>query len=434
MLVNDALVRVAEGKLQYLIVMWPPRHGKSELISKHAPAWFVGRYGKKVVASSYEATLAWSFSAHARNIIRDYGPEVFGVSLGEKRTEAWWEASNGGAMMSTGVGGPITGKGGDVLMIDDPTKNSQEAYSPVIQKRNQDWYDATWQTRVQSEHTAEILTGTRWHDDDLIGYVLSKGDKPWTVIKLPALAEDNDPLGRERGEALCPQMYDRDYLLRMKGSMSSAWWNALYQQNPQTEEGTLFKREYWQRYRTMPATATRGCITIDTAGWTKPAADGHDSDHGVISVWRTDGLNFYVKDVYRGRWEFPDFLRRVKDVREREQVPVVIESTPWAQPLIQTLRDAIPGVISFENMGRSKENRAQAVIHYAEGMNLWLPETGEWVSDFIDEHASFPHGSHDDMVDTTTMALHYLGRGVGQRQDSRANVNRYRQTIGRARA
>ena len=414
MLVNDALLRIAAGQLRYLAVEWPPRHGKSEFISKNAPAWFVGRFGWPVMLASYEYSLAASWSAHARNVIRDVGLEVFGVGLGAKKAENWWEASNGGAMMSAGVGGPITGKGGRVLVIDDPVKNAEEAHSEVYRKKSHEWYDSTWQTRLEPGG-AEIVTGTRWHEEDLIGYVLGKGDKPWEVIRLPAMAEEQDVLGREPGAPLWEERYDTDALQQLKDSMSSYWWNALYQQRPTSDAGAIFKREYWQRYRELPSAPMRGGIYCDTAGWEKKLTG--DTDYGVIAVWKTDGVNFYVVAVYRGRWEFPEFVRRVKDVRAEHNLPVKVEKTPWALPLIQQLQKEISGIIPWEIEGRSKENRARAVQHYAEGMNVYIPEKAAWVSDWIDEHAAFPNGSHDDQVDTTTMALLDLGKaGCGRKQ------------------
>ena len=391
-----------------LIVEMPPRHGKSELISHYAPPWFIGRFGWPVILASYEAEFASSWGGKSRNVIKDHGRAVFGVGLGDKEAANWWSCTNGGEMMTAGVGGAITGKGGRLIIIDDPVKNAEEAQSETYRQRQKDWWDSTARTRLEPDG-AIIVMQTRWHEDDLAGYVRTKPEG-WKVISLPALADAKDPLGREPGAALFPERYDRDALLNIKANTSSYWWSALYQQSPHADEGAIFKREYWQRYKTLPS-PMRGCITVDTAGWEKEKSKG-DSDFGVIAVWMTDGVRFYCAHVSRGRWEFPDFTRRVKDIRAKYNVPVVVEETPWARPLIQALKQEVAGVIAWQIEGRSKENRAREVQHYAEGMNLYLPEDAPWVGDFIEEHAAFPTGAHDDQVDTTTMALLYLGKSV----------------------
>jgi predicted phage terminase large subunit-like protein len=412
MLVNDALLRIASGELARLVVEWPPRHGKSEFISKHAPAWFVASFGWPVLLASYEYELAASWGAHAREVVRSVGREVFGVGLGRKQAEAWWECTNGGQMISAGVGGPITGKGGRLLIVDDPVKNAEEANSETYRRKSHEWYDSTWRTRLEPGG-AMVLTGTRWHQDDLIGYVLAKGDEEWEVIRLPAIAEADDPLGRELGEALWPERYSTAELAQLKASVGSYWWNALYQQAPSSEEGAIFRRGWWQRYGTVPSDAKRGCVTVDTAGWEKDS----DGDYCVIAVWRTTGPKFYCVEVQRGRWEFPEVERRLKDTRAAHDLPIVVEETPWSRPLVQRLREQMAGVIPWSVEGRSKSVRALSVQAYAEAGDLYLPESAPWVSEFIDEHANFPFGAHDDQVDTTTMALLYLARGPGDAVD-----------------
>jgi predicted phage terminase large subunit-like protein len=334
--------------------------------------------------------------------MREHGQHVFNAGIGPRDQEKWWDTTNGGSMMCAGVGGPITGKGFDLGIIDDPVKNAEQADSQVYRDAAKDWYDSTWVTR-REPHAAEIIIMTRWHEDDLAGYVLSKGDG-WERLRLPAIAEDGDPF-RQRGEALCPDRYPISELLKIKAETPPRWWSALYQQHPVAEEGAMFKRGYWQRYGTLPELG-RGCITIDTSGWQKSDTS---ADYCAMSAWGHRAPNFYLADASRGHWEFPDAVRRAKDWQMRFKWPVVVEDTPWAKPLIQALKEEIAGVIAWPVAGRgSKENRARAVQHYAEGLNCYVPDKAEWASDWIEEHAAFPNGLHDDWVDTTVMALMYL--------------------------
>ena len=406
MMVNDALLRIAAGELKRLKVEMPPRHGKSQFISEYASGWFVGRFGWPVILASYEADFASSWGGKSRNHIKEHG-SVFGVTVGPRDQEKWWECSNGGQMMTAGVGGPITGKGFRLGIIDDPVKNAEQADSDVYRQSTKDWYDSTWRTRREPD-AAEIIIMTRWHEDDLGGYVESLGEQ-WETIRLPAIAEGNDPLGRADGEPLCAERYPIEALTEIKNTTPPRWWSALYQQHPVAEEGALWKRAYWQRYKVLPK-GMRGCITIDTAGWQKGDTA---ADRCVLAVWLTDGVRFYCAEVQVGHWEFPDVTRRAKDLKAKYGVPIVVEEVPWSKPLIQTLQKEA-GCIAWPVAGKgSKENRARSVVHNAEAMLCYLPESAPWVSDFIEEHAGFPNSAHDDQVDTTTMALMYLGRGTG---------------------
>ena len=406
MKVNDALLRIAAGELHRLKVEMPPRHGKSQLISEYAAGWFVAAKGWPVMLASYEADFASSWGGKARNHVRD-NADVFGVTIGPRDQERWWECSNGGAMMTAGVGGAITGKGFKLGIIDDPVKNAEQADSETYRVNAKDWYNSTWRTRREPD-AAEILVMTRWHEDDLGGYVETLGED-WETIRFPALAEESgDALGRLRGDALCPERYDRERLEEIKRTTPPRWWSALYQQRPTSEEGAMWKRGNWQRYKVLPQVGgMRGCITIDTAGWQRTDTS---ADRCAIAVWFTNGVQFYCAQVVAGHYEFPDVVRIVKDLVQRWHVPAVVEDVPWARPLIQALRVEVPGVIGWPVAGKgSKENRARGVQHYHEGMNLWIPESADWVSDFVEEHAQFPSGAHDDRVDTTVMALTYLG-------------------------
>jgi hypothetical protein len=248
-LLSDLYMQVASGEIPRLIVTMPPRHGKSELISRFGPAWFLGNYPeRKVMLASYEAGFAASWGRKARDVLEEYGPEIFGIRVSDKSAAAdFWEiAGHAGVMTTAGVGGGITGKGASLLVIDDPVKNAEEAGSEVIQLKQLEWWISTARTRL--EHRAGcILVMTRWHEADLAGQLLAReaeeGGEHWELLNLPAYAEGpDDPLGREEGDVLCSELFPKESLERTRTNSAGYWWASLYQQRPMPAEGGIFKR------------------------------------------------------------------------------------------------------------------------------------------------------------------------------------------------
>lgn len=229
----------------------PPRHGKSEFISKYVPAWFLGKYpNKRVFHSSYGDRFSASWGRKARNLLDEYGPEYFKVRVAADSGAAneWGIEGCDGGMVSAGVGGGITGRGADLLIVDDPIKNAEEAASEVYRDKVWDWWQSTSDTRLEPGGIAIVIM-TRWHSDDLVGRILAQaaesGDE-WPVMSFPAIAEgDDDALGRKEGEALWPQRWPIEALLQRKRSRSAYWWNALYQQRPSQHERAEFPGEYF---------------------------------------------------------------------------------------------------------------------------------------------------------------------------------------------
>ena len=434
-LINDALLRIYAGTLKNLIIEMPPRHGKSQMVSEYASGWFAA-HGLRVVLASYEAKFASSWGLKSRNHIRDFGQAVFGpgAELTGRDNIDWWELANGGTMICAGVNGSITGKGYDVGIIDDPVKNAEEADSEVYRQNAKDWYDSTWLTRKEPG-AAQIIIMTRWHEDDLVGYVTSKADGDvWERISLPALCDDpqTDLLERELGEPLCPERFDRQALLEIKDAIPPRWFGALYQQKPAADEGALFPRKNWLDYLVLPQLGLlRGCITVDTAGWQKTDTS---ADWCAWSAWGMLDPKLYLADMDRGHWEFVETVDRLIAQHHKYFWPVVVEETPWAKPLVQQLRDQIPGVVGIPPV-TSKENRARAVMDIQHGLQAYIPKHHRHRTDWVEEHASFPYGMHDDWVDNTTLAWQYLRRGGGgRRQDRDKNVKAYQRMGGRAKA
>jgi hypothetical protein len=221
-----------------LIISCPPRHGKSWLTSLYTPAWFLSLWPEKnIILTSYEATFAATWGRQVRNFIQENSAQL-GISLADDSLASdRWNTDMGGGMITAGIGGPITGRGGHLIIIDDPVKNWEEACSETLRQKHIDWFNSTLYTRAEPGASIIILM-TRWHSDDLAGHLLSEHEDHWEEVRLPAIAEDSDPLGRSPGAALCPERYDKAALQKIRNAVGDRVWNALYQQTPTSSVGT----------------------------------------------------------------------------------------------------------------------------------------------------------------------------------------------------
>ena len=437
-LLNDYLMRCERREIRRLMIFMPPQHGKSTMTSKGFAAHWIGTFpDEPVILSSYGQSWAEHWGRETRDVIEEYGEEVFGVKVRQDSSAAgrWQLEGHKGGMTAVGIGGATTGRGAGLFLIDDPVKDQEEARSPVIQQRNIDWYMTVVKTRL-AQNGVIVLIMTRWNEGDLAGYLLRTEGHAWTVLSLPAIAEDGDMMGRKAGEALWELKYSRDYLDEVrygpidpetnqrKGGTTAYWFNAMYQQRPTEEEGGRFKRAWWQWYSQLPGQPITGFNAIDTAGYdTKKSGD-----YAVIHSACRIGPNVYSTHVQRGHWEFPELAQRAKNIQAENGWPLLVEDVPWAKPLIQTLRQQGCAVIPFAPGGHSKEARADAVTPFIEAGRWHLPIGASWVDDFIEEHAAFPNGVHDDQVDTTSMngirmlALSQTPRSVGYGASSSRGV------------
>ena len=413
---NRKLVDIAAGRIKRLIVSMPPRHGKSELVSRYFPAWFLGTFpDKRIILVSYEADFAASWGRKARDLLEEHGPSLFGVRVSGKSSAAnrWDIEGHEGGMITAGVNGPITGKGADIGIIDDPVKNDQEAMSVTYQERAYEWYKSTFRTRIQRDG-AIILIMTRWHENDLAGKLLAAqeedGEK-WEVVSLPAMAEDDDPLGRELGQPLCPGLFTKDALESIKKSVGSYWWASLYQQRPSPAEGGIFKRNWWQYYRRAPDR-----LDEIIQSWDMTFKDTKTADFVVGQVWGRKGADKYLLDQVRDRMDFPATIQAVRTLSAKwPQAKVkLVEDKANGPAVIATLKKEISGLIPVEPQG-SKESRAWAVSAEVEAGNVYLPDPSiaPWVHDFVEECAAFPNGANDDQVDAMSQALMRLNKQPG---------------------
>ena len=423
--------RFAEGQLTRLIVTAPPRHGKSEAISRRLPAYLLGRDpDTRIIAASYGADLASAMNRDVQRIITsDEYRELFpDTRLSEKNiktlSEGTWLRNSEvfevvgrqGIYKCAGIGGPLSGRGGSILLCDDYLKDWKEAASKTIRDSQWDWYRSVFRTRAEKDARIAIAV-TRWHEDDIVGRLLDlaksdpKADQ-WTVINLPAIKEEPpdefDP--REPGEALWPSEFSLQELEKIKTSVGSRIFVSLYQQRPSPQEGTIIKREWWKFYTARPDDLTGWCISCDLT-----FKDSEKGDWCVMQVWGTLGARRYLVDQVRARMAFTEQVAalRLLAFRWPKCQAKYVEDAANGAALISLLRDKVQGLIAVRPVG-SKQARLEAVAPQIEAGNVHLPDPSiaPWIGDLIEEVAAFPNGAHDDMVDSLSQALHRLSRAT----------------------
>ncbi len=423
-MLNRRLMEAAAGNKRLMVFM-PPRHGKSELCSRYLPAWYLGTYpDKHVMLCSYESTFASTWGQRARDVLESIGKEIFGVTVrGDSRNRRLWETHQGGGMITAGVGGPITGRGGHLVVIDDPVKNAEEAMSPVMRQRAFDWYLSTLYTRLEPDASIVILM-TRWHEGDLAGLLLKEmeeedGEK-WDVITLPAVAEENDMLGREVGEALWPQRYDTERLKSIRRAIQTRhgdrWWQALYQQRPQAPEGGLFRRFWFQTAAIVPPLVD--AVRYWDLAATEDGGSG-DPDWTVGTLMGVDaGGSFWVVDVRRLRGTPREVEDTIVSVAEHDghEVPIIMEQEPGSsgKSLIDYYRRRVlmGFTVTADKVSMNKVRRAEPLSSAFELGNIMLAKR-PWNADYINELCSFPFGEHDDQVDASSGAYIALVKADG---------------------
>lgn len=405
--IAKALHRVEAGNCKRLMIFAPPRHGKSMLVSEFFPAWYLGRNPDKyVIHATYAQELAEDWGRKIRNQLADplfSGAFRYCKLSTDSASQKKLNTSRGGAYYALGVGGAATGRGAHLLLIDDPLKGREEADSDTIRHKLQDWYKSVAYTRLMPDG-AVVIIQTRWHEDDLSGWLLrDHADEDWEVVSLPAIAEDDDILGRQPGEALWPTDYPVDALERIKQQLGTREWSALYQQRPVPSEGSLFNLDWFRRYQAAPV------IGVKVQSWDTGTKDEDIHDPSVCTTWRQAGSGYYLLDVFRQRLQFPDLRRSVESLALRDNPDVIlIEDKGSGQQLIQVLKAetrlpivAIPAI-------KSKVARAQGISGTVEAGRVFLPDRSNWLADFESEIGSFPVGKHDDQVDSLTQAVRYM--------------------------
>lgn len=423
-LLCDYLDKLACKEIRRLMVFMPPRHGKSELVSRKFPAYLLGRNpDTSIISCSYSADLASRMNRDVQRLIDSekysvlfpeshlFGKNIRSTAKGSflRNSDIFEIVNHRGTYRSSGVGGGITGMGGEYIIIDDPVKNREDADSATMREKVYDWYTSTLYTRLEKDGCI-LLTLTRWHEDDLAGKLLKaaqEGADQWTILELPAVCEyPPKPYDvRQEGEALWKWKYDEEALEKMKVTVGSRDWAALYQQHPTPGEGGTFKREWWNYYKVLPD----GLYDF-VQSWDCTFKDAQSSDYVVGQVWARKGSSRYLLDQVRGRMSFTETLYSIRSLSAKwpQAVRKLVEDKANGTAVIDVLRKEIPGLIPVEPEG-GKIVRANAVTAVAEAGNIYLPDPSiaPWVHDFVEEHAVFPNGANDDQVDAQTQANTY---------------------------
>jgi predicted phage terminase large subunit-like protein len=407
-LIVSRLEAVERGEVSRLMIFLPPRHGKSLLASTIFPAWFLGRNPERhLIFATYGQELSDDFGRQVRNLIADpIHRAIFpGCSLSEDSSAAHrFNTVRGGAYFAVGRGGPITGRGAHLLIIDDALKDHAEANSGTVRRALYDWYSSVAYTRL-APNGAIVLIQTRWHEDDLAGRLLANnyGDD-WEVLSLPAIAEHDESF-RCEGEALWPLRFGLAELEKIRSAVGGRAWASLYQQRPAAAEGVIFKRNYWQFYR-APLTVALNRIV---QSWDTAFKKGTENDFSVCTTWGVAENGYYLLHLWRGRVEFPELKRVLVSLAEQwKPNTILVEDRASGQSLIQELKNFTALPILPVQVDSDKQTRAQAVTPIMEAGKIFLPESAPWVSGYIEEMACFPNGNYDDVVDATTQALNYL--------------------------
>ena len=408
----DAFERVANGELKRLIINMPPRHTKSEFASYLLPAWFLGRFPeKKIIQTAHTAELSVGFGRKVRNLVdsEDFKAVFPAVSLrSDSKAAGRWSTNKGGEYFAIGVGGAVTGKGADLLIIDDPHSEQEgQSADPGVFDKVYEWYTSGPRQRLQPGG-AIIVVMTRWHKRDLTGQILKsslqrQGSDEWEVIEFPAIMPS--------GEPLWPQFWPKPELEALRNELPASKWNAQYQQNPTSEEGALVKREWWREWeKDVPPP----CEFI-IQSWDTAFLKTQRSDFSACTTWGVfyhpddDGRaqpNIILLDAYKERLEFPELKKKAYEHwADWQPDAFIVEAKAAGTPLIFELRAmGIPVSEYTPSRGNDKIARVNAVADLFASGTVWAPAT-RFAEEVIEEFASFPAGEHDDLVDSSTQAL-----------------------------
>jgi predicted phage terminase large subunit-like protein len=399
------------GKNQRLIVNMPPRHTKSEFASFLFPAWMIGQNPRlKIIQATHTGELAIRFGRKVRNLMntKEYKGVFPDVTLRtDNQAAGRWETNLGGEYFAAGVGGAITGRGADLLIIDDP-HSEQDALSDTAMDNAYEWYTSGPRQRMQPGGSIVIVM-TRWSDKDLTGNLIKKmGDikaDKWDIIEFPAILEDDD---EEKRKPIWPQYWKLNELDKVKASLVPTKWSAQWQQNPTYDGTSIIKREWWNIWdKEDPPECAFKIQSYDTAFSKKESAD-----YSAITTWGVfypdEGTETHLilLNARKGRWDFPELKQVAKEeLTLYNPEAVMIEAKASGTPLIQELRRFGVYATAFSpNRGMDKHVRLNSVAPIFEAGHVWRPNM-DWAEEVQEECASFPYGEHDDLVDATTLAL-----------------------------
>ncbi len=415
---------IADGKIRRLIVNMPPRHTKSEFASFLLPAWFLGKYpNKKIIQCSNTAELAVGFGRKVRNLV---GSEIYSTvfpNVGLKqdsKAAGRWNTNHGGEYFAIGVGGTVTGKGADLLIIDDPHSEQEAAIAstnPEVYDKVFEWYSSGPRQRLQPGGSIVVVM-TRWAKRDLTGRIvqswIDKDGEEWEIIDFPAILPSGNPLW--------PEFWSIEELEALKLELPLSKWNAQYQQQPTSEEGAIVKREWWKIWQKEDPPPCDFVIQSWDTAFTK----NERSDYSACTTWGVFYMNenendphVILLDAFKERMEFPELKERAyKHYMEWEPDAFVVEAKAAGSPLIYELRQrGIPVQEFTPTRGNDKIARINSVSDLFASGKVWAPAT-RWAEEVIEEMAAFPNSEHDDLVDSSTQALIRFRKGGFIRLDT----------------
>jgi len=464
-LIENFIHEVTGHPYDILIFQMPPQHGKSMSTTESLPSWYFGKWPEnRVIEVSYNETFAQRFGRRNREKIKQFGGDLFGISISKmKDSNEEFELSNNiGGMISRGIMSGVTGNPANLIIIDDPIKNREEADSETIRSKHWDEWQNSIKTRLAAGAKVIIIM-TRWHEDDLAGRII-KNEKNVTLINLPCEAEEDDPLGREIGDPLFPEIgKDKNWLVQFKdsyltdtsgaaeGGGGPRAWLALFQGRPTSQTGNMLKRYWWRYWKPdgidlPPVTVKMGngeIVNIDAVplprsfdrmlqSWDMTFKDTDGTDFVAGGVWASKWADiFYLDQVYE-RMDFPSTCRSVIALTKKwpEATTKLVEDKANGPAVIAMLKHRVGGLLPIQPEG-SKPARASAVSPLIEAGNVYLPHPmiAPWSNLFIEQCASFPYGAQDDLVDEMSQALKRFmfldSQGVGFLPESDRKTRRY---------
>jgi len=410
---------IAQGKLKRLIINMPPRHTKSEFASYLLPAWFLGKYpGKKIIQTSNTAELAVGFGRKVRNLVdgETYAKVFPNVSLRhDSKAAGRWSTNANGEYFAIGVGGTVTGKGADLLIIDDPHSEQEAALAaqdPAVYDKVYEWYSSGPRQRLQPGGSIVIVM-TRWGKRDLTGQVIKasaqRGGDEWEVVEFPAILPSGNPLW--------PEFWSLKELSSLKEELPNPKWQAQYQQTPTSESSAIIKREWWQIWEDDSPPS----VDMIIQAWDTAFEKNQRADYSACTTWGVfhhpddtgeTQANLILLNAFRDRLEFPELKKRVlEQYKEWSPDGLIIEKKASGAPLIYELRSmGIPVQEFTPTKGNDKITRLNAVSDLFASSRIWVPNTN-WAEEVVEEVASFPNGDNDDYVDSVSLALMRFRQG-----------------------
>jgi predicted phage terminase large subunit-like protein len=412
------LEAVMRGDCRRLIITLPPRHLKSHAVSIAFIAWYLGHHpSRHVISVCYGQDLASRFARECRTLMEsEFYKAVFRTRLAGRKVVDDFTTTELGTRMATSVGGVLTGRGGDILVIDDALK-PDEALSETRRNAVNEWYDNTLLSRLNDKaNGAIVIIMQRLHQDDLIGHVLEQED--WDILSFPAIAEEDERhfirnvfgeriVRRQAGEALHPARESLETLSKMRQVMGEYTFVSQYQQNPMPKDGFLVKRAWFKTY--VPGEQPRSSWVVQS--WDTASKTGELNDYSVCTTWLVHNRNFYLLDVFRKRLNYPDLKRAIMQLAEQFKArAVVIEDKASGTAVIQDLQEAgLFSVKAYEPpTGTDKVMRLHLQTPVIENGRVYLPTSAPWLADFLTEVTGFPGSKYDDQVDSMTQALAHL--------------------------